>query len=179
MTPYNADTTAEEVATDCHSQIANKTILVTGVSSGGLGATFAIIIAKHNPACIILATRDLSKAKETAQEIAAIAPAVRTWPIELDLSSLQQIRKAAENINALDEHIDVIINNAGIMASPYSKTVDGVESQFATNHIGHFLLTNLLLPKVLARKLPVRVVNVASNGFRFGPVRFDDWNFDV
>lgn len=179
MTPYNLDTTAEEVAADCHSKITNKTIFITGVSSGGLGAAFAIIVAKHNPACLILATRNLSKAEETAKEIAAIAPAVRTLPIELDLSSVQQIRKAAEEINALHEHIDVIVNNAGIMAPPYSKTADGVESQFATNHIGHFLLTNLLLPKILARNLPVRVVNVASNGFRFGPVRFDDWNFDV
>jgi NAD(P)-dependent dehydrogenase (short-subunit alcohol dehydrogenase family) len=179
MSPYNFDTTAEEVASDCQSQIANKTILITGVSPGGLGANFATIIAKYGPACIILATRDQSKAEETAKEITASAPAVRTWLIELNLGSLEQIRQAAEKISALDEHIDVIVNNAGIMACPYSKTVDGVESQFATNHIGHFLLTNLLLPKILARNTPIRVVNVASNGFRFGPVRFDDYNFDV
>lgn len=179
MSPYNADTTAEEVASDFQSRIVNKTILVTGVSRAGLGTTFATIIANYGPACIILATRELSKAEETAQDIAAIAPAVRTWPIELDLGSLEQIRKAAEKINSLNEHIDVIVNNAGVMAVPYSKTVDGIERQFATNHIGHFLLTNLLLPKILAAKKPVRVVNVSSNGFRYGPIRFDDLDFDV
>ncbi|KIM96113.1 hypothetical protein OIDMADRAFT_44862 [Oidiodendron maius Zn] len=178
MSPYNADTTAEQVALDCRSQIANKTILVTGVSPGGLGAQFAITIAKYEPACIILAARNISKVEATAREITAAAPAVRTWPIELDLGSQNQIREAAAKINALDENLDVIVNNAGIMACPYSKTVDGIESQFGINHIGHFLLTNLLLPKILAKKLPIRVVNVTSNGYRLGPIRFEDWNFD-
>ena len=179
MSPYNADTTAEKVALDCRSQIANKTILVTGVSPGGLGAQFAITIAKYEPACIILAARNIAKVEATAREIAAAAPAVRTWPIELDLGSQNQIREAAAKINALDENLDVIVNNAGIMACPYSKTVDGIESQFGINHIGHFLLTNLLLPKILAKKLPIRVVNVTSSGYRLGPIRFEDWNFDV
>ncbi|KAF4633527.1 hypothetical protein G7Y89_g4591 [Cudoniella acicularis] len=179
MSPYNADTTAEEVAQDCQSQIANKTILITGASPGGLGAIFATIIAKYKPASIILATRDIAKAEETAREISTVAPSVRTWCIELNLSSLKQIKTAAEKINLLEEQIDVIVNNAGIMATPYSKMADGIESQFATNHIGHFLLTNLLLPKILEKKKgAVRVVNVASNGFRFGPIRFEDWNFD-
>ncbi|CAM1507601.1 Fc.00g072420.m01.CDS01 [Cosmosporella sp. VM-42] len=178
MSPYTKDTTAEEVAADCQSRIANKTILVTGASPGGLGATFASIIANYGPAGVILATRDLSKAEATAKEIAIIAPKVRTWSIELDLGSREQIKKAAEQINSLGEHIDVIVNNAGIMAPPFSKTVDGIESQFGTNHIGHFLLTNLLLPSILSKNVPVRVVNVSSNGFRFGPPRFEDWNFD-
>ncbi|KAG9233256.1 dehydrogenase [Amylocarpus encephaloides] len=177
MGPYNAETTAEEVALECQSIIANKTILVTGASAGGLGATFATIVAKYRPACIILATRDLAKAEATAKEIATAAPAVRTRCTELDLASMQQIRKAAEEINLLDEHIDVIVNNAGIMANLYTKTVDGIESQFGTNHIGHFLLTNLLLPKLLSRGQPIRIVNVSSNGFRFGPVRYEDTDF--
>ncbi|KAH8601795.1 dehydrogenase [Bisporella sp. PMI_857] len=178
MSRYNAETTGEEIAMDCRNQIANKTILVTGASPGGLGAQFAVIIARHNPECIILATRDLAKAEETAEGIAGVAPTVRTHSIELDLQSLKKVKGAAEKISSLGENIDIIVNNAGIMATPYRKSVDGIESQFATNHIGHFLLTNLLLPKLLARNVPVRVVNVTSNGYRFGPVRFGDWNFN-
>jgi NAD(P)-dependent dehydrogenase (short-subunit alcohol dehydrogenase family) len=140
---------------------------------------FASVISKYAPASIILATRDIAKAKTTANEITSVAPTVRTLMVELDLGSLEQVKTAADKINSLDENIDVIVNNAGIMAPPFSKTVDGIESQFATNHIGHFLLTNLLLPKILARNVPVRVVNVTSGGFRFGPPRFEDWNFDV
>lgn len=179
MAPYSYDTTAEEVASDCQSQILDKTILVTGASPQGLGAIFATTTAKYSPACIILATRDRGKAEETAREIAAISPSVRTHCIELDLGSLKKTRDAANAIDALRENIDVIVNNAGIMACPYSKTVDGIESQFATNHIGHFLLVNLLLPKMLARGVPLRVVNVSSSGFRWSPVRYEDWNFDA
>lgn len=179
MAPFDHDTTAEEIANECASRIVNKTILVTGASPGGLGAAFATIVAKYGPAAIVLATRDISKAEETARDVTTVAPNVRTHAIELDLSSIEQVRKAAEKINSLDEHIDVIVNNAGIMAPPYSETVDGIESQFATNHVGHFLLTNLMLPKILAEKRPVRVVSVTSGGFRFGPPRFEDWNFDV
>ena len=179
MSPYNAETTAEEVASDCQTQISNKTILVTGATPGGLGAEFAIIIAKFRPACLILATRNLSKAEETARQIAAAEPSVQTKCIELDLGSIKQVKVAAEEINSFDESIDVIVNNAGVMASPYSKTVDGIESQFGINFVGHFLLTNLLLPKMLERGVPIRVVNVSSSGYRFGPVRFEDWNFGV
>lgn len=179
MSPYNSETTAEEVASDCQSQIFNKTVLVTGASPGGLGAEFANQIARFKPACLILATRDLSKAKEAARQITSAEPSVRTKCVELDLGSIEQVRLAAKEINALDEHIDVVVNNAGVMASPFSKTIDGIESQFGINFIGHFLLTNLLLPKMLERGVPIRVVNVTSSGYRFGPVRFEDWNFDV
>ena len=65
------------------------------------------------------------------------------------------------------------------MAPPYGKTVDGIETQFGVNFVGHFLLTNLLLPNMLKRGVPLRVVNVSSNGYRYGPVRFEDYNFDV
>ncbi|KAH8657947.1 dehydrogenase [Xylariales sp. PMI_506] len=178
MNSYNQDTTAEEVASDCASHITNKTILVTGASPGGLGAVFATIVAKYKPACIILATLDIAKAQLIADEITAVAPAVRTHIIELNLESIERTREAATAINSLNEELDVIVNNAGIMAPPFSTTVDGIERQFAANHIGHFLLTNLLLPKILARNKPLRVVNVASNGFRYSPVRLEDWNFD-
>lgn len=94
----------------------------------------------------------------------------------MDLGSQAQIRAAVKEIEALGEKIDIIVNNAGIMAHPYSLTPEGIESQFGTNHVGHFLLTNLLLRKI---GKGVRVVNISSGGYRWGPVRFEDTEFDV
>lgn len=181
MSPYTAETTAEQVASDYQSEIKNKTVLVTGASPGGLGAKFATVIAQHSPYCIILATRDVEKARKTAEEIAAISSAVLVKTIRLNLTSFKDTKAAAEEVLALGLRIDVLVNNAGIMAPGYSKTVDGVESQFATNHLGHFLFTNIILESQLKtnKNSGVRVVNVSSDGYRLGPVRFADWNFDV
>lgn len=179
MSPYNSQTPAEEVARDCRDAIANKTVLVTGVSPGGLGAEFAKVIAVHRPSLIILASRDQLKAQQTANEIAGIAPEVPTRLLKLDLASQVQVRNAAKEVLAYDEHIDVLVNNAGVMASPFALSEDSVESQFATNHVGHFLFTNLIMSKMVGSGKPSRVVNVSSNGHLLGPVRFHDWNFDV
>ncbi|KIH91986.1 hypothetical protein SPBR_01874 [Sporothrix brasiliensis 5110] len=143
MPNYTSKTTGDEVARDCKSQIANKTILVTGATPGGLGATFATTIAPYGPAVIILASHSVVKAGDTAKAIEAVAPDVKTVVIELDLASISQVRKAAENILGCVDTIDVIVNNAGIMAAPYSKTVDGIESQFGTNHVGVIIETSL------------------------------------
>ncbi|CAK7219916.1 hypothetical protein SCUCBS95973_003983 [Sporothrix curviconia] len=176
---YTNKTTGEEVARDCKEHIVNKTVLVTGISPGGLGATFATTIAPFSPALIILASHNVDKAEQTAKDIAAVAPTVKTRVIKLDLASISQVRQAVEAILALDTVIDVIVNNAGIMATPYGTTKDGIELQFGTNHVGHFLMTNLLLEAQLARapSHAVRVVNVSSDGFRLGWVRFKDINF--
>ncbi|CAK7246414.1 MAG: hypothetical protein STHCBS139747_008045 [Sporothrix thermara] len=176
---YTAKTTGQEVARDCKEQIVNKTILVTGATPSGLGATFATTIAPFGPALIILASYNIEKAKQTAKDIAALAPAVKTHVVKLDLASISQVRQAVKDILALDTTIDVIVNNAGIMATPYGSTKDGIELQFGTNHVGHFLMTNLLLEAQLAKTptSPVRVVNVSSNGYRYGLVRFEDTNF--
>jgi NAD(P)-dependent dehydrogenase (short-subunit alcohol dehydrogenase family) len=181
MSQYTPETTGEQVAADCQAQIKNKTVLITGASPGGLGANFAKVIAKHEPASILLATRDLNKAEITAKEISELSPKVRVRSIKLDLTSLKQVRAAADEINSLNEKIDVIVNNAGIMAPAHSKTVDGIESQFGTNHIGPFLFTNLLLSKQLgvSSSGKLRIVNISSNGYRLSPIRFEDWNFDV
>ena len=97
-----------------------------------------------------------------------------------DLSSQESIRKAAEEVNAYPESLDVMINSAGVMATPYSVTKEGLELQFGTNHIGHFLFTNLVLGNLLHRGATnVRVVNVSSSGHKRGPVRFDDPGFEV
>lgn len=111
--------------------------------------------------------------------IKSTSPGVSTRPLELDLSSQNKVRQAAEEVNGYEEPIDRLINNAAIMAAPYSKTEDGLESQFGTNHIGHFLFTNLIMPKILEAGNGSRIVNISSSGHKRGPVRFDDYNFEV
>ncbi|GLA78855.1 hypothetical protein AtubIFM55763_000748 [Aspergillus tubingensis] len=178
MSSYSSQTSAEQVAQDCQNAISNKTVLVTGVSPGGLGAEFAKVIAIHGPSLLILASRDIAKAQQTAQEIADIAPGVPTRLLELDLRSQAQVRIAAKEVLTYKEDIDVLVNNAGVMASPFSLTDDGIESQFATNHVGHFLFTNLIMEKLVIPGKSCRIVNVSSNGHLLSPVRFHDWNFD-
>lgn len=108
-------------------------------------------------------------------------PGTATRQLILDLGSQAKARAAAEEVNSWTDvpTIDVVINNAGIMAQPYSLTEDGIESQFGANHIGHFLFTQLIMGKILASGSGARVVNLSSNGYKQGGVRFDDWNFEV
>lgn len=190
MAPYTWETTGEEIASDLSAAIKGKTVLITGVSPNSLGASFATTIAKHAPALIILAGRDLAKSEQTAKSIAEItAAAASAVPVpvrllKLDLASQTQIREAAREVNNYREkYIDVLVNNAGIMAAPYSLTEEGIESQFGLNHVGHFLFTNLIMQKLIpsssSEGRTVRVVNVSSNGYRLSPVRFEDWNFGV
>lgn len=176
---YDHETTAEEVAEANADRIRGKVVLTTGVSPGGLGAYFVETIAKHQPKLLILAGRDTKKVEAAAQAISAAWPNVRTRVLELDLGSQTQIRKAAEEVNAYEESIDVLVNSAGIMACPYSTTKDGLETQFGTNHIGHFLFTNLIIGKILAAGRGPRIVSVSSDGHRLSPIRFNDWGFQV
>lgn len=98
--------------------------------------------------------------------------------VQLDLTRFASIRSAAEAITNSVKKIDVLINNAGIMGvKEYTLTPEGLESQFGANHIGHFLLTNLLLPKIGAAGKGARIVNLTSNGLELHEMRFDDYNF--
>lgn len=97
----------------------------------------------------------------------------------MDLSSLASVRKAAAQINGLTEKVDIVILNAAVMVCPYSLTEDGVETQFGTNYLGHFLLTNLLRSAILNAGKGARVVCVSSSAHSSGAVRFDDVNFQV
>ena len=108
-----------------------------------------------------------------------LVPSTPTRLLQLDLQSQKQIRKAAAEVSAYDEVVDVLINNAAIMVHDYAATEDGIESQFGTNHIGHFLFTNLLLPKMLSAGKKLRIVNVSSRGHRLSGIRWDDVNFQV
>ncbi|GAB1317799.1 Short-chain dehydrogenase [Madurella fahalii] len=175
---YNAQTTGSELVRELADNIKGKVILTTGVSPGGLGARFVEAVALAHPALLILAGRNIAKVQQTADALAEAHPGVKTRVLRLDLGSLAAVREAAAEVNSWDDvpAIDVLVNNAGIMAVEYSLTPDGFESQFGTNHLGHFLFTNLIMGKVLAAPKP-RVVSVSSSGHRFSPVRFDDLDF--
>jgi len=105
---------------------------------------------------------------------------VETRALQMDLSSKSAVKKAGAEVNAYPEkHIDVLINNAGVMNLPTRMlSIDGIEMHFATNWLGHFILTDLLTDKLVAAPNGARIVNVASNGHVLSPVRFSDWNFE-
>ncbi|EFW98727.1 short chain dehydrogenase reductase [Grosmannia clavigera kw1407] len=177
-TAFGFDTKVDEVASAFKDAIRGKTVLITGCSPNGLGSESARAIAAHDPQLLILAGRSRAKLEQTEAALKQQSPRASVRLLELDLASLASVRQAADVVNQYSEHIDVLINNAGIMATPFSKTVDGLESQFGTNHIGHFLFTNLILPKILAAGEGARIVNVSSLGHLLGPVRYDDSNFE-
>jgi NAD(P)-dependent dehydrogenase (short-subunit alcohol dehydrogenase family) len=123
----------------------------------------------------MLTARSKARASPVAEQIAAKYPSVQTSILEMDLGSLASVRTAAASIH---EKIDVLINSAGMMATPYGLTADGFETQFGINHLGHFLFTNLLVKQGKIRD-GGRIVNVTSDGHRLGNVRFEDPGYEV
>jgi NAD(P)-dependent dehydrogenase (short-subunit alcohol dehydrogenase family) len=141
-----------------------KTAVVTGANSG-LGLSIARELARAG-AKVVMACRNVEKGKQAAASVGSQARVE-----QLDLASLASVREFAERLD--DERVDVLINNAGVMAPPRQLTVDGFESQFGTNHLGHFALTGLLLSRLLGASDP-RVVTMSSDAHRIGRIRFDD-----
>ncbi|KAF4999591.1 hypothetical protein FGRMN_2339 [Fusarium graminum] len=178
MAKHSPTSTAHQVTQDYASIIKDKTILTTGVSPGGLGAIFVEAIAAAGPELAILAGRSISKLQQTADGLSAKYPTLKVKLLTLDLSSLKSVRDAAEEVNGWTDapKIDVLVNNAGIMATDFKLTEDGFEGQFASNHLGHFLFTNLVMDKILASESP-RVVSVSSSGHRLGAIRWGDPHF--
>jgi NAD(P)-dependent dehydrogenase (short-subunit alcohol dehydrogenase family) len=148
--------------------------LITGPSATGIGAETAYALSLAQPNALLLAGRSLSKAQPLIDRIHAASPSVSVHFIHLALDDIASIRSAAAAILALNMPLDVVINNAGIMFCPFALTPQGIESQFGTNHIGHFVLTNLLLPAVRSGG---RIVNLTSSGHYFSGIRFTDPNF--
>ncbi len=122
---------------------------------------------------VVLGCRDERKAGQAASEIRAAAPGADVRLVHLDLASLGSVRQAADEILADCPRLDLLINNAGVMYVPYQRTEDGFELTFGTNHLGHFALTGLLLPRLLATP-GARVVTVSSVAHRYGKMHFDD-----
>jgi NAD(P)-dependent dehydrogenase (short-subunit alcohol dehydrogenase family) len=178
MPQFNAQTTAEEVMQGIDLQ--GKTVVVTG-SSAGLGAEAVRVFARAG-ATVLMAARAREKNQHIIDSVSADLaasglPPVHLEHITLDLSDLNSVRAAAAQILANHKRIDILLNNAGIMACPLARTAEGCELQFGTNHIGHFLLTALLVP-ALKSSAAARIVNLSSNGHRTAPVDFDDPQFE-
>ena len=155
--------------------LRGKRILVTGASAG-LGVETSRALAAHG-ATVVGAVRDLAKGKRAtfAVQEAAAANGGAFSLIELDLASLKSVRACADKLNAAGEKFDVIIANAGVMACPKGETADGFETQFGTNHLGHFVLVNRIANLL---KSGGRLVNLSSAGHRFADVDLEDPNFE-
>jgi NAD(P)-dependent dehydrogenase (short-subunit alcohol dehydrogenase family) len=151
------------------------TVLITGANSG-LGLRSAEALAAKG-ATVLMACRNAAKAATARASVAAVAAGPDPEVVALDLASLTSVRECAAALEERLGHLDVLMNNAGIMAVPRRLTVDGFESQLGTNHLGHFALTGLLLPTLLAAPEP-RVVTVSSNAHKFGRLQLDDLFFE-
>lgn len=172
MSTFGFDSTADEVLAG--KDLTGRTALITGGYSG-LGRETARAMAVRG-AHVILAGRDPTKLDEAADAIAS-ETGTRVDTLTCDLASLASVRRAADEALARFDGIDLLINNAGVMACPQAKTQDGFEMQFGTNHLGHFLLTNQLVP-LLEKGTEPRIVNLSSRGHHIDGVHFDDPNFE-
>lgn len=155
------------------NRIDDKVVIITGCNTG-IGKETALEMAKRG-ARVYMACRDGYKCEQARQEIIKVSGNKNVFKCTLDLASLQSVREFAAQFHEQEERLDILINNAGIMATPRNLTVDGYESQFAVNHLGHFLLTNLLLDKLKA-SAPSRIVVVSSFAYVLGRIKKDDIN---
>lgn len=173
MTAFNAKSTTDDILAGIN--LGGKRILVTGVSAG-LGIETARALAAHG-ADVVGTARDLAKAEAATAEVrdAAASGGGSFELIELDLASLASVRAAADALNADGRPFDIVIANAGVMAPPFGKTADGFETQFGTNHLGHFTFVNRIASLI---RDGGRLVNLASSGHRFSDVNLGDPNFD-
>lgn len=141
----------------------------------------ALAISSHNPALLILASRTANNINKVIDKITSTTNTIPK-PVLVDLSSQSSVRSAAKEITALTPKLDIIINNAALNVPSYETTQEGIETHFGTNHIGLFLLTNLLLPLILystpsSSVGSKRIINLTSAGHRLSPIRFSDYNF--
>jgi NAD(P)-dependent dehydrogenase (short-subunit alcohol dehydrogenase family) len=171
---FGAESTTEDVLKGVN--LKGKRILVTGVSAG-LGVETARALVAHG-ADVVGAARDLEKAKRATSDVskAAAETGASFELLELDLASLKSVRAAADKLVADGRLFDVIIANAGVMATPLGKTEDGFETQFGTNHLGHFVFVNRIAKLI---KDGGRLVNLSSSGHRFSNVDLNDPNFET
>ncbi len=169
---FGAESTTDDVLEGIH--LTGKRILVTGVSAG-LGVETARALMSRG-ATVVGAARDLAKAKRATAGIRDAARNGATLElVEVDLASLKSVRKCADALVAEGKPLDAIIANAGVMACPKGTTADGFETQFGTNHLGHFVLVNRIVPLLESGG---RIVNLSSAGHRFADVDLDDPGFE-
>jgi len=170
---FGATSTTDDVLSGVN--LKGKRIFVTGVSAG-LGVETARALAAHG-ARVVGAARDLGKAEVATARVrdAAAAAGGSFDMVALDLANLKSVRTCADALLARGEPFDVVIANAGVMATPFGHTADGFETQFGTNHLGHFVLVNRIAPLIRAGG---RLVNLSSAGHRFANVDLEDPNFE-
>jgi NAD(P)-dependent dehydrogenase (short-subunit alcohol dehydrogenase family) len=170
--PFGATSTTDDVLAD--KDLSGKRVLVTGVSAG-LGIETARALAAHG-AQVVGAARDLAKAERATGGVRAqAADGGGLELVELDLASLKSVRACADALLAAGKPFDVVIANAGVMRTPFGHTADGFETQFGTNHLGHFVLVNRIASLIAPGG---RLVNLASSGHRYSDVDLDDPGFE-
>ena len=148
-----------------------RTIIITGANTG-LGYETTLTLAKKGGR-VIMACRDLSKANAAKSSIEKQIPEADLEVLEIDLSSLVSVRKFAKEFHKKHDQLAILINNAGVMMTPYTETDEGFELQFVTNYLGHFLLTGLLLP-ILLKTPQSRIVSLSSLIHKNGKIKFND-----
>ncbi len=151
----------------------DKVFLVTGANAG-IGRITALEIAKSG-ATLVIVCRDQGRGEEALKDIKEKSKNDKVELLLADLSSQQEIHKLAEQFKSKYDRLDVLVNNAGVIFGERKLTVDGIENTFALNHLGYFLLTNLLLD-LLKKSAPSRIINVSSEGHRMGNIKYDDIN---
>ena len=172
-TPFGATSTTDDVLSGVN--LKGKRILVTGVSAG-LGVETARSLAAHG-AHVVGAARDLNKAKTATEQVLndAAANGGSLELVELDLANLKSVRACSDRLLAKAEPFDVVIANAGGMATPFGHTADGFETQFGTNHLGHFVLVNRIASLI---RDGGRLINLSSSGHRYSNVDLEDPSFE-
>jgi NAD(P)-dependent dehydrogenase (short-subunit alcohol dehydrogenase family) len=171
---FGATSTTDDVLSGVN--LEGKRVLITGVSAG-LGVETARALVAHG-AQVVGAARDLAKAETATRGVRDVATTSggSFEVVALDLGSLKSVRACADALLAKRETFDVVIANAGVMAAPFGHTADGFETQFGTNHLGHFLLVNRIAPLIRSGG---RLVNLASSGHRYSNVDLNDPNFEL
>ncbi|KAH8681703.1 hypothetical protein BX600DRAFT_505361 [Xylariales sp. PMI_506] len=195
---WDKTTSGLEVASAFADQIKGRYIAITGVSPNSLGESTALALASQSPAVLILASRSQERMDAVAAGIRASScmrrgggGTVDIRTVVLNLASQRSVRRAAAEISAAVPRLDLLINNAGVTTMTRQHTEEGVEMQFGANHVGHFLLTSLLLPLLEvsaacsiggggcgSAKGLTRVVNLTSKSHRLSPMRFHDFNIE-
>ncbi|MBL6692204.1 MAG: SDR family NAD(P)-dependent oxidoreductase [Pseudomonadales bacterium] len=173
MADYQPEMGSEEAAAG--ADLTGKTVVVTG-GSAGLGVETIRVLAKHG-AKVVSVVRDTVKGEAALSKIREGQHDAKVSLIHLDLFDLESVRSGAEQIADLNEKVDILINNAGVMAAPLERTREGLDMHLGTNFLGHFVLTARLIDNLMAAA-PARVINLSSSAHRLSPIRFEDPFFE-
>jgi NAD(P)-dependent dehydrogenase (short-subunit alcohol dehydrogenase family) len=195
--PFNAESTGQDVVDTFPDRVRDRTstaatplippsfiylllhiVVITGATGSSIGSAAAFALASASPRKIVLVNRNETKSQQLIDSIQTPYPSATVTHVICDLSSLKSVEEAASKILIEAPSLDILINNAATPPGSYSKTVDGIEIQFAIDYVSHFLLTNLLMPSIIAAGPGARVVNVSSSAARHRThADFEDYNF--